>query len=160
MYTGLTKHIFAVKFCRPCRTSRATCSSNLLKQIQVQMVSLYINSTNQVTASCLGQLKSFLQKRACLNLKRQKVISGVVEKLLVCISCCKWKKPINLLLLLNSFHMTLSNGKKKSNKKTATEGRGCFYRHKHQMMNKSYIREKSSMHLQHCTQKSRTRSNC
>lgn len=42
--------------------------------------------------------------------------------------------------------------KKQTNKKTGTEGRGCFYRHKHQMMNKSYIREKSSMHLQHCTQ--------
>lgn len=39
--------------------------------------------------------------------------------------------------------------KKKPNKKTGTEGRGCFYRHKYEMMSKSYIREKSSMHLQH-----------
>lgn len=50
--------------------------------------------------------------------------------------------------------------KKTPNKKTGTEGRGCFYRHKYEMMSKSYIREKSSMHLQHCTQKSRTRSTC
>lgn len=39
LYVLDCKEHFSVKFCRPCCTSCATSSSNLLKQIQVQLVS-------------------------------------------------------------------------------------------------------------------------
>lgn len=65
--------------------------------------------------------QELLQKRVHLNLKRQKVILGIVEKLLRYMSCCKQNQPINLLFLLNAFHMTLSNGTKETKKQLLKE---------------------------------------
>lgn len=64
---------FSVKFCRPCCTSSATCSSNLLKQIQVRMVSLFsvnYHKWNKHKLFGMAEGKS-LQERVCCKLKRQ-----------------------------------------------------------------------------------------
>lgn len=94
-------------------------------------------------------LKSFLQKRLCCKLKRQSYS----------LSCRKSAGLYFLLEMEITSQPAISvkfipydsvQWKENPNKQNNRYWSGCFYRHKHHMMNKPYIREKFSMHLQYC----------
>lgn len=89
LYVLDCKEHFSVKFCRPCCTSHATCSSNLRKQIPIQTVpSLTVKCHKPNKHKLLGMAEELSAAKAVLQAK-DKPVPGVVEKVLVYILC--WK---------------------------------------------------------------------
>lgn len=73
--------LFSAKFCRPCCTSRATCSSNLLKQIQVQMVSSpSVNYHKPNKHKLFGMAEELSAGKSVLQAKKKKLFLEFQKK--------------------------------------------------------------------------------
>lgn len=77
LYVLDCKEHFSVKFCRPCCTSSATCSSNLPKQIQIQMVSLSVNYHKPNKHKLFGMAEELSAEKSVPQAKMTKLFPGL-----------------------------------------------------------------------------------